>query len=131
MTLSRARHATGPGHKPNSDASVTVAWKLCFAELSPCRRLARSPRQEGPLRQLGISPYLLPELRMLGRLHAARKTGAEAFTRGDIVLGFTVLDFWQWSSSDLVGNALRGHVAEFLVSRAVGAISSIRNEWDS
>lgn len=68
---------------------------------------------------------------MLGRLHAKRKTGAEPFTAGDAPLGFTVLDFWQWSGSDLVGNALRGHVAEFLVAQAVGATSTIRNEWDA
>jgi hypothetical protein len=68
---------------------------------------------------------------MLGRLRATPKTGAEPFTVGNVALGFTVLDFWQWSSSDLVGNALRGHVAEFLVARAVGATNSVRNEWDA
>jgi len=68
---------------------------------------------------------------MLGRLHATRKTGSEPFTVGDTALGFTVLDFWQWSSSDLVGNALRGHVAEFLVARSVGATGRVRNEWDA
>jgi hypothetical protein len=68
---------------------------------------------------------------MLGRLLATRKTGAEPFTAGNAALGFTLLDFWQWSSSDLVGNALRGHVAEFLVARAVGATGNIRNEWDA
>lgn len=46
-------------------------------------------------------------------------------------LGFTVRDFWQWSSSDLVGNALRGLVAEFLVARAAGVCSAVRSEWDA
>lgn len=68
---------------------------------------------------------------MLGRIHATRKTGAEPFTLGDTALGITLLEFWQWASSDLVGNALRGHVAEFLVARAVGGASGVRNEWDS
>ncbi len=67
---------------------------------------------------------------MLDKLHATRKTGAEPFSFGDTLLGFTVLDFWQWSSSDLVGNALRGHVAEFLLARALGVDGGIRNEWD-
>jgi hypothetical protein len=67
---------------------------------------------------------------MFERLSATRKTGAEQFTQGDTALGFTVLDFWQWSSSDLVGNALRGHVAEFLVARALGADAGVRSEWE-
>src|SRR3954468_6951472 len=44
---------------------------------------------------------------------------------------FTVLDFWQWSSSDLVSNALRGRIAEFLVARAHGVDREVRNEWDA
>ena len=38
---------------------------------------------------------------------------------------------WRWSASDLASNALRGHLAEFLVGRALGATGDIRNEWDS
>jgi hypothetical protein len=67
---------------------------------------------------------------MFDRLRATRKTGAEQFTRGKTGLGFTILDFWQWSASDLVGNALRGHIAEFLVARALGVDAGIRNEWE-
>jgi hypothetical protein len=68
---------------------------------------------------------------MFDKLQPTRKTGAEPFTEGDASLGFSVLEFWQWSSSNLVGNALRGLVAEYLVARAVGADRDIRNEWDS
>jgi hypothetical protein len=68
---------------------------------------------------------------MFEKLQPTRKTGAEPFTEADAPLGFSVLDFWQWSSSNLVGNALRGLVAEFLVARAVGADGDIRSEWDS
>lgn len=67
---------------------------------------------------------------MFGKLQPTRKTGAEPFTQGDVSLGFAVRDFWQWASSNLVGNALRGIVAEFLVARAVGVDGGIRNEWD-
>ncbi|MEO8179428.1 MAG: hypothetical protein ABI895_11410 [Deltaproteobacteria bacterium] len=67
---------------------------------------------------------------MFERLKATRKSGAEQFTQAETGLGFTLLDFWRWSSSDLVGNALRGHVAEFLVARALGVDGDIRNEWD-
>lgn len=68
---------------------------------------------------------------MFQKVKPTRKTGDEPFTDGEAALGFRVLDFWQWSSSNLVGNALRGIVAEFLVARAVGAAEGIRNEWDS
>jgi hypothetical protein len=68
---------------------------------------------------------------MFEKLQPTRKTGAEPFTESDAPLGFSVLEFWQWSSSNLVGNALRGLVAEFLVARAVGADGAIRSEWDS
>jgi hypothetical protein len=68
---------------------------------------------------------------MFEKLHPTRKTGAEPFTAGETPLGFSVLDFWKWSSSNMVANALRGHVAEFLVARALGAGGEVRNEWDS
>jgi hypothetical protein len=67
---------------------------------------------------------------MFKRLQPTRKTGAEAFADEGVALGFSVLDFWQWSSSNLVGNTLRGLVAEFLVARAVGVGGDMRNEWD-
>jgi hypothetical protein len=67
---------------------------------------------------------------MFEKLQPTRKTGTEPFTEGGAPLGFSVLEFWQWSSSNLVGNALRGLVAEFLVAHAVGADRDIRNEWD-
>jgi hypothetical protein len=67
---------------------------------------------------------------MFERLRATRKSGQEQFTQGETALGFTVGDFWQWSSSDLVGNALRGLVAEFLVARALGVDGGVRTEWE-
>lgn len=44
--------------------------------------------------------------------------------------GVTVRDFWSWGMSDLRTNTLRGVFAEFIVSRAVGAASACRVEWD-
>lgn len=43
----------------------------------------------------------------------------------------TVRDFWSWACSDLVGNSLRGLIAEYLVASAVGAERPIRVEWDA
>jgi hypothetical protein len=60
-----------------------------------------------------------------------RKTGSEPFCLGTAPLGFTLLEFWQWSSSDLVSNALRGRLAEFLVAQALGIAGGVRAEWDA
>ena len=45
--------------------------------------------------------------------------------------GLALWDFWQWSSSDLVSNATRGILAEFLVASALGLSNGVRNEWDA
>lgn len=42
----------------------------------------------------------------------------------------TVLDFWRWGMSELRTNTLRGVMAEFIVSKAVGATAPGRVEWD-
>src|SRR6266852_730261 len=68
----------------------------------------------------------------LSPIKQMRKTGAEPFRTGGIGLGFTLLDFWQWAASDLVGNTTRGRLAEFIVARALGlGITDLRNEWES
>ncbi|MGV8977252.1 MAG: hypothetical protein ACOH17_04340 [Cellulomonas sp.] len=53
-------------------------------------------------------------------------TGSEPFVGME---GTTVLDFWRWGMSDLRANTLRGVVAEYLVTRALGAASGCRVEW--
>lgn len=61
-----------------------------------------------------------------------RKTGCEQFHDKGESLGFDLISFWQWSCSDIVSNATRGVLAEYLVSRAVGVgVGDIRHEWDS
>lgn len=41
-------------------------------------------------------------------------------------------EFWGWYASDLLGNLLRGVLAEYLVGKALGCdLSGIRVEWDS
>jgi hypothetical protein len=52
-------------------------------------------------------------------------------TRFQGLEGTTVLDFWQWMGSDLLSNALRGVLAEFLVAKALGAVTLPRLEWDA
>jgi hypothetical protein len=66
----------------------------------------------------------------LGMQDAIRRTGAEHFYSGATELGFDLLSFWQWSWSDLLSNATRGVIAEFLVANALGvAAGGVRHEW--
>jgi len=41
------------------------------------------------------------------------------------------LSFWQWSSSELLGNALRGILAEFIVASTIDILDKPREEWDA
>jgi hypothetical protein len=59
-----------------------------------------------------------------------RKTGLEPFTLYDNDLPLNVLSFWQWSSSELLGNALRGKLAEYIVASAIDGLDRLREEWD-
>ncbi|HXO19385.1 MAG TPA: hypothetical protein VOA87_05600 [Thermoanaerobaculia bacterium] len=66
----------------------------------------------------------------LGRVTVARKSGGEHFRHGGRDLGFDLLSFWQWSSSDLLSNSMRGVLAEYLVARALRAdADGVREEW--
>jgi hypothetical protein len=64
---------------------------------------------------------------------AARLEGAEPFRDGTRMLPFNVKSFWQWSVSDLLSNATRGRLAEYLVARALGldVDTTVRDEWDA
>ncbi|MBK1629854.1 hypothetical protein CKO31_03670 [Thiohalocapsa halophila] len=67
---------------------------------------------------------------MYPEISGTRKTGSEAFKSEGRQLPFDLLSFWQWSSSDLVGNALRGLLAEYIVAIAVGCSDRTRVEWN-
>jgi hypothetical protein len=42
------------------------------------------------------------------------------------------LDFWRWNSSDLLSNATRGRLAEFIVASALDVdLIGSRDEWDA
>ncbi len=64
-------------------------------------------------------------------LNLTRKTGDEPFTLSGKQLDLRLADFWKWSVSDLVSNATRGILAEFLVASALEVSGGIRNEWDA
>lgn len=59
-----------------------------------------------------------------------RKVGDELFEFNGSSLEMSLLSFWQWSSSDILGNAMRGILAEYIVVSAVGINSGVRTEWD-
>jgi hypothetical protein len=69
------------------------------------------------------------QLTDLGTLPRIRRSGREVFHDGGKDLDFCLLDFWQWSTSDIVSNATRGRLAEFLIATAIGATNGVRDEW--
>lgn len=69
---------------------------------------------------------------MLDRIIVIRKSGRERFRDGTADLGFDLESFWQWSSSNLLSNSMRGVLAEYLVARALRANpEGVREEWAS
>ena len=56
-------------------------------------------------------------------------TGDEPIGSAGTPTGLTLLDFWKWSASDVLSNAPRGVLAEFLVGHALGAVESPREAW--
>jgi hypothetical protein len=67
----------------------------------------------------------------LPKLEAVTKTGDEHFHADRKSLPLTLLDFWRWSGSDLLGNRQRGILAEYLVGSALRMTDSVRLEWDA
>ena len=65
----------------------------------------------------------------LDRIPTKRSTGVEAIHDDGRPVGGTLLGFWQWAGSDLVGNTLRGWLAEYLVALDLGVAEDPRSEW--
>ncbi len=65
----------------------------------------------------------------LEQLDVLPKCGNEPFHSSNEALGFSLKDFWMWGVSDLVCNLTRGHLAEFIVGKAIRSPGSVRNEW--
>jgi hypothetical protein len=58
-----------------------------------------------------------------------KKSGHESLLVKGSGSGVTILDFWRWAMSDLVSNAPRGVLAEFIVAYALGLTDGVRNPW--
>jgi len=66
----------------------------------------------------------------LDRVTVTRKSGSERFRDGEADLGYDLLTFWQWSSSDLLSNSMRGVLAEYIVTCALRPEAhGVREEW--
>jgi hypothetical protein len=66
----------------------------------------------------------------LARIPPRRKSGDEAFREDATDLPFDLRGFWQWSASDLVSNATRDILAEYIVALALGVdVSGVCDEW--
>ena len=57
----------------------------------------------------------------LPEIEVNRKSGDEPFELDGSPLPINLLSFWQRSASDIIGNAMRGILAEYIVASAVGA----------
>jgi len=68
----------------------------------------------------------------LDSIVARLKSGGEHLEFENTKIGYTLLDFWRWSVSDILSNATRGRFAEFIVGTAIGLkIENLRDEWDA
>ncbi len=64
------------------------------------------------------------------KIQVSPKTGNEPFILHESAFPFTLVDFWKWSSSDLVSNTMRGVLAEFIISKALCIEKpETREEW--
>jgi len=70
-----------------------------------------------------------PNLKLI---HPFPKSGKENLTVYDKKSKYKLEDFWRWNMSDLISNATRGILAEFIVATAIGLDpANVRNEWDA
>jgi len=58
------------------------------------------------------------------------KTGNERFILNGKPKDFILKDFWSWFASDLLDNTLRGTLAEFIVSNALG-VTVPKENWNA
>jgi hypothetical protein len=69
-------------------------------------------------------------MKSLHKINATLKTGQESLIHESKETSYNLIDFWKWSVSDLLSNATRGRLAEFIVATATGVnILKPRDEW--
>ena len=63
-------------------------------------------------------------------VEATKKTGKENFSYEGMIYDFSLQDFWSWNNSDLLNNALRGKLAEYIIMKALDIQQAFRLERD-
>lgn len=59
-----------------------------------------------------------------------KKSWDELFSFNNNDLDFKLLEFWSWNTSDLLNNAMRWKLAEFIIAKALWIANTFRIEWD-
>jgi len=68
----------------------------------------------------------------LDALTVTPKIGSDRFTHQGQDVGANLLGFWRWACSDLVGNVMRGVLAEYIVGLALECVDGgVRPEWNA
>lgn len=67
---------------------------------------------------------------ILPSIETVKKNGTEFFSFNSKKTDFNILNFWQWSASDLLTNRQRGILAEFIVASSLDLLKNPREEWD-
>ncbi len=68
----------------------------------------------------------------LDALTPTPKSGDEQFTHEGRSVGAQLREFWSWACSDLISNAMRGVLAEYIVGLALDCLAGrTRLEWDA
>jgi len=67
----------------------------------------------------------------LGAKEITRKTGQELFLSKNDSKKIKLVEFWQWSTSDLLTNTTRAILAEYIVATDLGVDGELRNDWES
>jgi hypothetical protein len=67
----------------------------------------------------------------LGPIHVDRRNGDERFRKAGRKTPLGLAGFWEWSGSDLLSNAQRGILAEYIVACDLGVADGVRTEWDA
>ena len=71
-------------------------------------------------------------MKILPLIIPSPKSGKELLKFNDRNTKYILQDFWRWNMSDLLSNATRGILAEFIVGTAIGLDQKdVRNEWDA
>jgi hypothetical protein len=76
-----------------------------------------------------LTPASVSEGRPGGQSLAPMLSGDEPLHKDATPIDRTVRDFWRWAKSDLLSNALRGCLAEYLVAVSLGVDDKPRREW--